>query len=144
MKATRRNISEISPEEKVQIHFKFNDLHKGYAEIAKDHLLDNCDIYTIVHEIDSLRAKRAENLKVKHVYRRVHINKNREVKPQPKKQKEPRPDNRRKVITRELDLRDRENDYLDDFIEKEEKKPVYHQKNCAMALALQKAMSKGN
>lgn len=82
MKVQRRNISEVSQQEKVEIHFKFKDLRKGYAEIAREHLLDNCDIYNLVNEIEKIRATRANNPAVKHVLRRLHINKNRkETKP---------------------------------------------------------------
>ena len=79
MKIVQRNISEVSQQEKVQIHFKFNDLKLGYAQIAREHMLDNGDIYVIVQEIERIRAFRAENPKVKHVLRRVYINKHREV-----------------------------------------------------------------
>lgn len=104
MKIVQRSITEVSQAEKVQIHFKFNDLNAGYAEIAREHQLDNGDIYKIVQEIEKIRAFRAENPKVKHVLRRVYINKHRkEVKP-PKKARDPRPDNRRKTVSRELDM----------------------------------------
>ena len=73
MKIVQRNISEVSQEEKVQIHFKFNDLKRGYAEIARVHKLDNSDIYMIVQEIERIRAFRAENPKVKRVLRRVYV-----------------------------------------------------------------------
>ncbi|QJI53285.1 hypothetical protein EBPL_00244 [Enterobacter phage EBPL] len=100
MKIVQRNISEVSQQEKVQIHFKFNDLKLGYAQIAREHMLDNGDIYVIVQEIERIRAFRAENPKVKHVLRRVYINKHREEKrkPKTKAKRDPRPDNKRKAI----------------------------------------------
>ena len=57
MKIVQRNISEVSQQEKVQIHFKFNDLKRGYAEIARVHKLDNGDIYMIVQEIERIRER---------------------------------------------------------------------------------------
>lgn len=100
MKIVQRNISEVSQAEKVQIHFKFNDLKHGYAEIARVHGLDNGDIYIIVQEIERIRAFRAENPKVKHVLRRVYVNKHRKVEKEPKvkTKRDPRPDNKRKAI----------------------------------------------
>lgn len=95
MKQVCRSISEVSQQEKVQIHFKFNDLKAGYAEIAREHLLDNCDIYNIVQEIEKIRAHRAANPKVKHVLRRVLINKHRKEKPV-KKERTPRLYDRKK------------------------------------------------
>ncbi|AAX78769.1 hypothetical protein AVU18_gp154 [Citrobacter phage IME-CF2] len=98
MKIVQRNISEVSQEEKVQIHFKFNDLKRGYAEIARVHKLDNGDIYMIVQEIERIRAFRAENPKVKRVLRRVYVNKHRKAAKPVKPKREPRPDNKRKAI----------------------------------------------
>lgn len=99
MKIIQRNISEVSQAEKVQIHFKFNDLKHGYAEIARVHKLDNSDIYMIVQEIERIRAFRAENPKVKRVLRRVYVNKHRKAAKEPAKTKrDPRPDNKRKAI----------------------------------------------
>lgn len=91
MKAVCRNISEVSQQEKVLIHFKFNDLKAGYAEIAREHLLDNCDIYNIVQEIERIRAFRAANPKVKHVLRRVLVNKHRKETKPTQKERSPRP-----------------------------------------------------
>lgn len=139
MKLQCRNISEVSQQEKVQIHFKFNDLKAGYAEIAREHLLDNCDIYTIVKEIETIRANRAANPQVKAVYRRNHINKKREVLTT-KKEKSPRPDNRQKTISRELDL----NTHWEkgDHDVPVQKRPYQPPRNQAMALALKAAFKK--
>lgn len=91
MKAVCRSISEVSQQEKVQIHFKFNDLKAGYAEIAREHFLDNCDIYNIVQEIERIRAFRASNPKVKHILRRVLVNKHRKETKPAQKERSPRP-----------------------------------------------------
>lgn len=141
MKAIRRSVSEVSQLEKVQIHFKFNDLKSGYAEIGREHHLDNCDIYTIVTEIEKLRSHRAENPKVKHVMRRVYVNKHRtETKP-PKKSRSPRPDNRRKVVSRELDLA--EDALITKPVSSDEPKHSYRQpQNSAMADALKSAFAR--
>lgn len=141
MKAIRRNISEVSQEEKVQIHFKFNDQNSGYAEIAREHHLDNCDIYTIVQEIEKIRANRAANPKVKHVLRRVYVNKHRKEEKPVKKSRSPRPDDRRKVVSRELDLNEEAIGIEDDFVKKPSNKRR-HPRNDVMALAFQKAFKK--
>ena len=86
----QRSISEVGNEEKVQIHFKFTEQHKGYAFTGREHALDNCDIFLIVQEIDKMRANRAHNLEVKHVYRRVFINKHKNKPVVQRKQKEPK------------------------------------------------------
>lgn len=93
-----RSVSEVSQQEKVQIHFKFNDLKAGYAEIAREHLLDNCDIYNIVQEIEKIRAHRAANPKVKHVLRRVLINKHRKQAKPERKARSPRPYERKNKV----------------------------------------------
>lgn len=100
MKIVQRSINEVSREEKIQIHFKFNDLKLGYAEIARVHGLDNGDIYQVVQEIERIRSYRTDNPKVKHVMRRVYINRKKEkaaaVVAKPKR--DPRPDNKRNAI----------------------------------------------
>jgi len=140
MKLIRRNISEVDQAEKVQIHFEFNDQKKGYAEIAREHLLDNCDIYVIVQEIEKIRANRASNPKVKHVLRRVHVNKHRKEQKPVKAARSPRPDDRRKVVSRELDLNEEAQGYEDDYRKPE--RPRYQKPNQAMALAFQNAARK--
>lgn len=100
MKITQRSISEVGQAEKVQIHFKFNDLKQGYAEIARVHGLDNSDIYMVVREIDNIREFRRANPQLKHVMRRVFINRKKEkakaVVATPKRER--RPDNKRNAI----------------------------------------------
>lgn len=129
----QRSISEVSNEEKVQIHFKFNELRQGYAFIGREHALDNCDIYTIVAEIDHLRANRAHNPEVKHVYRRVFINKHKNKALPAKKVRSPRPDNKKKAISRELDIVHDLSGYIDEVMER--KVEPRRSQNDAMAMA---------
>ncbi|QPI17833.1 hypothetical protein POP12_041 [Pectobacterium phage POP12] len=86
-----RLISEVTSNEKVQIHFESTELKKGYAEIARLHKIDNCDIYLIIKEVEQLRSVRTSNQEVKHVYRRIHLNKCRKPKPAAPKVK-PKPE----------------------------------------------------
>lgn len=134
----QRSISEVGNEEKVQIHFKFTELHKGYAFIGREHALDNCDIYLIVQEIDKMRANRAHNLEVKNVYRRVFINKHKN-KPAPptKKMRSPRPDSKKKAIARELNIVHDLAGYIDEVVER--KVPSTRIQNDVMAMAFANA-----
>lgn len=106
MKIVHRSISELSQDEKVQIHFKFNYLRKGYAEIAREHGLDNGDIYQVVQEIERIRAFRSANLPVKNAMRREAIEIHRKrvynlerAKRPMKKEKKPRPFKREHLNT---------------------------------------------
>jgi len=135
-----RSISEVSQQEKVQIHFKFNDLKAGYAEIAREHLLDNCDIYNIVQEIERIRAFRAANPKVKHVLRRVLVNKHRkEVKPV-QKERSPRPYKRYKKENIDPVFNVESHETV--IMEKADHVINNTHKNAAIALAFQAAFTK--
>lgn len=98
----QRSINEVGNEEKVHIHFKFTELRQGYAFIGLTHALDNCDVYRIIAEIDKMRANRALNPEVKHVFRRVFINKHKNKPVVNRKPKEP------KQVRREKQVRQKE------------------------------------